>query len=610
MFRTIACYLAVSGLMLVGCGDPDGWGPSGGSDMVDPSDVSSPDSDGTSGVDVTPQVRHYKWAVLLLSGTTVTLEGARSTVRTLEDYYLENSNGQEIFEGEVFELQVDNHDCTTHHDDVKDRALAEFAAQGHDESDYDLVSFVLGPSSSCTFQAIGGSGMPGRPAKYTWFKNSFGPQFAVHEVGHCIGLDHARSFRCGDEIYVAEAAGCGTDQYGHPFDPMSNKPISGHLSAPQKRWMGWLAGCQDVTAGSSGTFDLSPLEGTCGIRSLRIPIPGEDNFFYYVEYRENGSGMFGGAEGNDRVVIAVAHGSNKPKPTMLDFTPGTAEGANDIFDGWLTVGTHYSLPGEVEFEVISQDDDGAVVQVTMPELGPHACGDGSSPVVDGDGHVHGNVGAVCGDGMDYCPDNPNKLYPGVCGCDTAETDSNADGTPDCRDVCEHYDDSDGDGIADCHDACPFDGNKLVPGLCGCGVSDARSGAGVVDTDGDGTSDCYDGVPLEEHNVTSPPWSVGQGWSEGTPVYRLVAPYYSTEVVFTLSGDSGDAELYVRRGSAPTESEFDCASVRGGSDTETCTFDEGGTYYAVVTGYSGGSIEASDGWTLTGTFSGGVDDGRP
>ena len=33
-------------------------------------------------------------------------------------------------------------------------------------------------------------------------------------------------------------------------------------------------------------------------------------------------------------------------------------------------------------------------------------------------------------------------------------------------------DSDGDGKFDCFDNCPADPNKFMPGICGCGVSDA------------------------------------------------------------------------------------------------------------------------------------------
>ncbi|HRF80275.1 MAG TPA: lamin tail domain-containing protein [Flavobacteriales bacterium] len=45
-------------------------------------------------------------------------------------------------------------------------------------------------------------------------------------------------------------------------------------------------------------------------------------------------------------------------------------------------------------------------------------------------------------------------------------------------------DTDGDGLCDELDGCPDDPNKIEPGVCGCGVTD-------IDTDGDGFADCID-----------------------------------------------------------------------------------------------------------------------
>jgi hypothetical protein len=73
------------------------------------------------------------------------------------------------------------------------------------------------------------------------------------------------------------------------------------------------------------------------------------------------------------------------------------------------------------------------------------------------------------DSEDYCPADPNKTDPLVCGCGVPDTDSDGDGTPDCA------------------DSCPFDSGKIVPGVCGCGVPD-------TDGDGDGIIDCVDNCP--------------------------------------------------------------------------------------------------------------------
>ncbi len=57
-------------------------------------------------------------------------------------------------------------------------------------------------------------------------------------------------------------------------------------------------------------------------------------------------------------------------------------------------------------------------------------------------------------------------------------------------------DEDDDGVPDANDNCPNDPNKLDPGICGCGVSDA-------DTDGDGTPDCFDRCPDDPTSIDCP-----------------------------------------------------------------------------------------------------------
>ena len=103
---------------------------------------------------------------------------------------------------------------------------------------------------------------------------------------------------------------------------------------------------------------------------------------------------------------------------------------------------------------------------------------------------------------DACPNDPNKLELGICGCGVSDGDTDGDGAIDCFDNCptdpnklepgqcgcgNPETDSDSDGTADCIDGCPSDPTKIAPGQCGCGNAD-------TDTDGDGTADCVDACP--------------------------------------------------------------------------------------------------------------------
>jgi serine protease len=69
-------------------------------------------------------------------------------------------------------------------------------------------------------------------------------------------------------------------------------------------------------------------------------------------------------------------------------------------------------------------------------------------------------------------------------------------------------------------------------------------------------------------------------------FTMVVPAGRTSLSFTISGGTGDADLYVRFGSAPTLTTYDCRPYRNGNN-ETCTISNirAGTYHVNVRGYS-------------------------
>ncbi|MEO6137846.1 MAG: PPC domain-containing protein [Luteimonas sp.] len=81
-------------------------------------------------------------------------------------------------------------------------------------------------------------------------------------------------------------------------------------------------------------------------------------------------------------------------------------------------------------------------------------------------------------------------------------------------------------------------------------------------------------------------------------YTLVVPSGKTSAVVTISGGTGDADLYVKLGSAPTTSSYTCRPYLTGNN-ETCTFNTptAGTYYINVRAYA-----AYSGVSLKGTVS--------
>jgi vibriolysin len=77
-----------------------------------------------------------------------------------------------------------------------------------------------------------------------------------------------------------------------------------------------------------------------------------------------------------------------------------------------------------------------------------------------------------------------------------------------------------------------------------------------------------------------------GARSSTTNYTYVTPTTSKAIKFEMSGGSGDADIYVKWGSAPTTTSYDCRPYASGN-AESCTFDPSkqGTYYVMIRGYS-------------------------
>ena len=83
-------------------------------------------------------------------------------------------------------------------------------------------------------------------------------------------------------------------------------------------------------------------------------------------------------------------------------------------------------------------------------------------------------------------------------------------------------------------------------------------------------------------------------------FTLDVPAGATNLSFVMSGGTGDADMHVRFGSAPTLTTYDCRPYANDSN-ETCTINpaQAGRYYVMLNAYS-----AFSGVTLTGSFTSG------
>jgi hypothetical protein len=86
-------------------------------------------------------------------------------------------------------------------------------------------------------------------------------------------------------------------------------------------------------------------------------------------------------------------------------------------------------------------------------------------------------------------------------------------------------------------------------------------------------------------VNGVPASVGDN-ANGTKDFFLDVPAGKATVTFTISGGSGDADLYVRYNNLPTTVSYDCRPMRTGNN-EICTMysPQAGRWYAQLRAYS-------------------------
>ncbi len=114
--------------------------------------------------------------------------------------------------------------------------------------------------------------------------------------------------------------------------------------------------------------------------------------------------------------------------------------------------------------------------------------------------------------------------------------------------------------------------------------------------GDDDDDDDSGDRIDESNLSG---------GAGTELFfQMTVPRGGKDVSFTMSGGSGDADLYVKKGSPVSAGDYDCRPFVGGND-ESCDGSGEGTYYVMVRGYTSFS-----GVRLRGTYTaGGGGDGE-
>lgn len=247
----------------------------------------------------------------------------------------------------------------------------------------------FGKGNGCGWGGLGEEGTASRPAKNTWYNNSFSCVVLNQEVGHNFGMMHSGSLTCSGASFADDPLTCKGSEYGSRNTVMGGG--CGHLNAYEKWYEGFLKQCNGVKVGVSGEYRLFPTEKPCnGIQALQIPMPKMRNFKnssgvtstvglknYFLEFRTK-TGMHANLSAPQVVVTVGEDVTVNTKSTRftwnLDMNPSTTNAAEGMMNG-----AKFDDPaGGLSFAVtIDPSNAFATVNVTM------ANGSGSSTCIDG-----------------------------------------------------------------------------------------------------------------------------------------------------------------------------------------------------------------------------------
>jgi len=111
---------------------------------------------------------------------------------------------------------------------------------------------------------------------------------AAHEMGHALGLQHARWADYGGDVLgpVGQAAAPWDQlhEYGDSYSNMGRQ--SGQWAAPQKALLGWLPDANVQTVTAAGSYALSPYESQTGTQALRVSRDATGTAWLWLEYRQ------------------------------------------------------------------------------------------------------------------------------------------------------------------------------------------------------------------------------------------------------------------------------------------------------------------------------------
>lgn len=514
---------------------------------------------------------------------------------TTSAYDFENSYQQTSLQGDVtpwYTIAATSAGCD--YNLIATQAEQAAIAGGYVLGNYTRYLYAF-PANACTWWGLGTVG--GNPSRaWIYSQRGFTNPVVAHEFGHNFGLRHSHSLDCGSSV-VGDDASCTSTEYGDVLDIMGGTPngASAHFNAFQKELLGWLndgALSPPLTTVQSGSaqYSIGNIEAARNStpRALKIGntlsscnlAPSE---WYYVEKREpvgfdNFLGNFSNTVSSG-VVLHRVTGSDPDSSYLLDMSPETTT----WHDVALVAGKTFTDPVTgLQIKPVSVGSGYADVQVTYA---PASCLNPPS--------------------VKLSPTATQWKSPGS-SMTYAVTVGNADS---CN--CQ--------GTAYAVSAVLPAGWTATSQQTAVLAPGASGTVNITLTVSAGATQGFYSIPIKATSTTNAAKTASQNAAmsilvpivlgNGVPVtpisaskgeallYSLSVPVGKTSLVFTTSGGTGDTDIYVKRGSLPSTSVFDCKS-EGSTNAETCTFTSplGGVYQLLLNAFSD-----IGGVTLTGQY---------
>jgi parallel beta-helix repeat protein len=232
-------------------------------------------------------------------------------------------------------------------------ALAELQVP----TDYDKYVFAFDvPSSGPCFEWASYADFDGKNA-FVWTSKFV--KFAIHELGHTLGLRNSTTLDCGDDAIRWPLSSCPqfippgqepTKLFEYePWDSMGRgNDYFKQYNIFEKKKLGWVGDPKIRTVTTSGTYTIHRLQDAAPgteVQGLKIPIGGTDN--YWVEYRQPVAGQLDGASSLcQKTWGSAVHLETGGGSYLIDTVPGPGDPQPDC-RSLLVDGKSFSDPDKL-----------------------------------------------------------------------------------------------------------------------------------------------------------------------------------------------------------------------------------------------------------------------